>query len=636
MRTNRTLTAFLMTLAAAPAAFADGTWQNVLVVDGVTPGDVPGYPQAVFVPNQLSNPLIGGDGAIYFKAQCAGSATSGPNGGPWIGTGGTSSAPQNSRMFIRAGSSGLSIIGRDSGPLPGGLLPGYQLNSYVWATGVTTSNPFMNGAGGFIWNCNVNTTSGTATTSANQARILYRSAAGTDYVLYTPAMPYPDGSGATFTTSNGSPQYFNNNGQGLWYATLTGAGVITSGATANNNAWVMLSTSGATAITRKGDPAPGFTDGTTFTPDGFGGQMNGSFFVISGKLANGPAGSVTTSNDSVLTTNVGAAPGSLRIFGRKGSPYAGLPGLTAVYMQYPTSSPFNFINRPVMSDGSFIMSNRVSGTYPDGVPVVQNVNDVCLMKELNGTWTMLMRGGQVIPELAGLGVVYKYCNNNGTVPNGNGYVLLAGALMMPDGTTPPTGTPSAFMGIRRPDGTVTVLQKEGDPIPGIPGATADVMISSANSCFSQGNVAVWTCNWTSSSSFGTSIWAWDPVQGTRMIAKTGDTNFTGTPCTQLSLIGGTGVNGDGGNTGINSDGTLVIRAGDTVNSIYSISRISLGPAPCPADLNDDGVVNGADLSALLAAWGPCGAGPCPADLNGDGIVNGADLSALLSAWGPCP
>jgi len=59
--------------------------------------------------------------------------------------------------------------------------------------------------------------------------------------------------------------------------------------------------------------------------------------------------------------------------------------------------------------------------------------------------------------------------------------------------------------------------------------------------------------------------------------------------------------------------------------------------PCPADLNDDGVVNGADLAILLAFWGPCPSGPCSiADLTGDGAVNGADLTILLGDWGNCP
>ena len=55
------------------------------------------------------------------------------------------------------------------------------------------------------------------------------------------------------------------------------------------------------------------------------------------------------------------------------------------------------------------------------------------------------------------------------------------------------------------------------------------------------------------------------------------------------------------------------------------------PLACPADLNGDDVVDGADLGALLGQWG----GPGIADLNGDGVVDGADLGVLLGAWGGC-
>jgi Subtilase family len=47
-----------------------------------------------------------------------------------------------------------------------------------------------------------------------------------------------------------------------------------------------------------------------------------------------------------------------------------------------------------------------------------------------------------------------------------------------------------------------------------------------------------------------------------------------------------------------------------------------------ADLNGDGVVDGADLGLLLGAWGTPGA-----DLNNDGTTDGADLGLLLGAWG---
>lgn len=56
---------------------------------------------------------------------------------------------------------------------------------------------------------------------------------------------------------------------------------------------------------------------------------------------------------------------------------------------------------------------------------------------------------------------------------------------------------------------------------------------------------------------------------------------------------------------------------------------------CPGDLSGDGLVNGADLGLLLAAFGACPDG-CAADIDGNGLVNGGDLGLLLAGWGICP
>lgn len=50
----------------------------------------------------------------------------------------------------------------------------------------------------------------------------------------------------------------------------------------------------------------------------------------------------------------------------------------------------------------------------------------------------------------------------------------------------------------------------------------------------------------------------------------------------------------------------------------------------PGDLNDDGIVNAADLAMLLAEWGISNGA---ADINGDGNVNAADLAIMLANWG---
>ncbi|HMN96269.1 MAG TPA: hypothetical protein PKC43_08150 [Phycisphaerales bacterium] len=58
---------------------------------------------------------------------------------------------------------------------------------------------------------------------------------------------------------------------------------------------------------------------------------------------------------------------------------------------------------------------------------------------------------------------------------------------------------------------------------------------------------------------------------------------------------------------------------------------------CTLDLNGDGVVDGADLGALLANYGKRGDGGGLGDLNRDGIVDGADLGLLLGGWAHvCP
>jgi len=60
----------------------------------------------------------------------------------------------------------------------------------------------------------------------------------------------------------------------------------------------------------------------------------------------------------------------------------------------------------------------------------------------------------------------------------------------------------------------------------------------------------------------------------------------------------------------------------------------LDQCECPSDIVPDGVVDGADLGAVLSAWGSAGRGSV-ADIVRDGDVNSADLAVILTNWGPC-
>ena len=57
---------------------------------------------------------------------------------------------------------------------------------------------------------------------------------------------------------------------------------------------------------------------------------------------------------------------------------------------------------------------------------------------------------------------------------------------------------------------------------------------------------------------------------------------------------------------------------------------------CLADVIENGVVDGADLAAVLTTWGTNGGIYPRADTNADGVVDGNDLAVVLGGWGACP
>jgi len=64
--------------------------------------------------------------------------------------------------------------------------------------------------------------------------------------------------------------------------------------------------------------------------------------------------------------------------------------------------------------------------------------------------------------------------------------------------------------------------------------------------------------------------------------------------------------------------------------LFAVSGVDCG-AVCPADLNGDNLVDGADLGLMLTQFGGSGS----ADLDGNGLVDGGDLGLLLVAFGGC-
>lgn len=67
-----------------------------------------------------------------------------------------------------------------------------------------------------------------------------------------------------------------------------------------------------------------------------------------------------------------------------------------------------------------------------------------------------------------------------------------------------------------------------------------------------------------------------------------------------------------------------------VNDPYALFRCNRPCTFCIADIDENGVVNGGDLTYVLGGWGSTDP---VADLDHNGTVNGADLTLLLSQWG---
>jgi len=269
------------------------------------------------------------------------------------------------------------------------------------------------------------------------------------------------------------------------------------------------------------------------------------------------------------------------------------------------------------------------------------------MTENNGVFSILIRKGDAIPGITDstnpdfTGKVFSSPNSTGNCKTRNGLYAFEGIIMNADGTAITSPAPATFVGVRTADGTLRTICKQTDPVPGLDGWVFTSLSGSTSICASDNGSVVFNAPMANATlgESGSALMAWDLAGGLRVLAKassgttpTGDTTFTGTPCNQITLIGSTGNNGDGGGSGFSSNGWLAIRAGDTANGLYAIARIKVGPTgnPCPADINGSGAVDAADLAGLLAGWGTSSP-----DLNADGTVNAADLAALLTAWGAC-
>jgi len=601
-------------LCLAPSASGDGAWQVLTVGDGVSSANITGISGAVWVPNTFNNPTIDANGVVSFRGQIAGAGIT------------NTGATANHLVLVRSAGAPWTVVARNNSGVPGNSPADAIISRGSSASNslVTANNMAANGgviASGFMTGPGI-------TAGTNDTGVWFVPASGTPVLLAQGRDACPGTAGALLpanvTVSSGLR--VNNTGEFISTYTLTGGDTVT----ANNSALVLFRAGADELIMRKGDPAPGL-GGLTVTPGSFSQYLNGSSMLFTGTLVG--AG-VTTANDAAYYTNVGTSSG-VRMWAREGDAIPGFDGLT-----FKSATSFAFSQRPLASDGTITFFADLGGT-------ATTLNDKALMTESNGTFAILLRKGDAIPGITDspdpnfTGKVFSSISTSSAVRTSSGLYAFEGIFMNADGTSISSPAPATYVGVRTASGTMVTVCRQTDPVPGMPGFTFNSLAGSTSLCAAANGVVVFNANVSNAgdSTSGNALMAWDEGGGLRLLAKSGDTTFTGTAVNQLTLIGATGNNGDGSGTGLSDNGWLVIRAGDTSAQLYAIARIQLEPtgSNCPADLNDDGVVDGNDLGLLLAAWGPCPtSGACPGDFNGDGAVDGADLGILLAAWGACP
>jgi len=203
-------------------------------------------------------------------------------------------------------STGLSILARKGGPVPG-LDSTFVHKSFFFPSindsGLISTGLILGGSG---------------TNAANDTGIYVRRPGAGDFeVVIREGATTPDNPGQVFGQATLSR--LNNNGQLLSVAGLSGAGI----SSANNQAlYSGSSTASLVRLVQTGSPAPGLANGinlASFDTQNLTLNKAGAY-AFRATLAGGTAGQVTTANDTALFVGSMANPGSLALVAAEGAP----------------------------------------------------------------------------------------------------------------------------------------------------------------------------------------------------------------------------------------------------------------------------------------------------------------------------
>ncbi len=617
---NITCTALLGGLTAASLAVANPQAVEIFYRSNDLTVPPPGFPAGGVVWNAsstFSNLTLDEAGDVAFVGRifdndlgtdpmivAGGSGVMGNDRCLWVGS------PGNWTLISQSGVANPSLPGP----------AGFTFNTTTGTNGLSTSAPSLSPNGRILTCGNVNYG---GVTSATDSAIFAGSVDTAFYGFLEGSHAGDEVGDVNYQSSLSMSQIrITNSGKYPFHANLFGTDTAlpATGFTGTNMGVFIASPDGVTTFARRGDLAPshpGLPEGTQLnTQDSFGAMINGAGEVVYPCRLSNDANptSITTSNDRCILSSVG---GSLHILAREGD---GVPGMTGVtYAASTTGSPFNIALAGFTNAGSVLLNTALSGNG-----IVPAVNDYAVMLlNADGSATKVIQRGD--PVAGATDAPFKFFNNTSFGCNNSGFVAGAGAFNITSTTN------DEFVGAGMIGQPLSLIIREGEAVPGLPGVFCGGMQSSANLVINDANEVVFSIPLTGAvtTADNAAMMCWSAQHGLRVLLRKGDTTVI--PGVALTNIAWNAANKDGecGSSCITDSGWVGLNL--SYSGGAAIGRISIRPVSvCVGDFDQDGDVDGSDLAALLSGWGTSAG-----DLDSDGATSGSDLALLLGGWGDC-
>lgn len=540
--------AILVATVCAPFATAQSlllTRGQVIAEGGDTPiGLAAGETLGTATPAETG--CMTNDGLVLFRGRMVGASVTTLN---------------DRALFLGHSKGDMRVLVRANGPDPSGTFPNSSMVAVSSTSGTPTGstvfgNPRIS-AGGFVLFGSQLYDGGNpgadglihTGTGANDS-VLYVGVPSALQILCQRAVTtMPGGAVLMGTWSNTSNQYtgLNSSGTAVFASSLAGGDVV---GTTNDTAWIFGTPGNLGYLLREGDAVAsvgGATIGNINPQTAPRIAMNEAGAVLHDEKLTVGTGTpaVTAADDTVIFVSLG---GVHTVLMREGDPApdgAGTP-LPGVFYG-PTQSAAV----PLLANGFSMANEAAFATTLLGAPAT---TDFAYFVGSPGNVRMVARKGDVVPGTGGETIATINPNANFAAATG----VVFGATLVAPGTGGVTVTTDSVLLAAKPGG-VTLIAREGSPVPGLPGFVFGSMAGTANfattmRCNERGMI-VWNGQINNGTADRNAFFSFDPLHGVQLQLMATDPLGVGTVSLPASVNPSAGS--DGNALGFDDDGDFV-------------------------------------------------------------------------------